>query len=309
MRTFAGAFILVLNALCSVPSAALSAPSLCSVPRDSMWQLRPTNPAYADAVELKGILEDHHIEVTCVAGTTIAGHFLGDAKSASIATDAGRFDVAFFPAPDGAEKVSYEGSGSGRHYHYIFRTAQPGFQRQQIIDIDGPLRIVARRKWFIFAWNAATEAAIRRALGPAPNSHPPTDQMSTKAVGTFEVKIAPLAAYNTAPGTTAGRMSIDKQFHGDLEAVSVGEMLTGGDYKKGGAGYVAIESVTGSLNGKKGGFMLQHTGTVNNGEQSLTVTVIPGTGTGELTGISGTMRIIIDKGKHSYEFDYALPSG
>jgi hypothetical protein len=139
--------------------------------------------------------------------------------------------------------------------------------------------------------------------------NPPNHQITMKAVGTFEVKVAPLTAYNTAAGTTAGRMSIDKQFHGDLEAVSVGEMLTGGDYKKGGAGYVAIETVTGTLNGKNGAFMLQHTGTVNIEEQSLTVTVNPGTGTGDLTGISGSMRIIIDKGKHSYEFDYSLPAG
>lgn len=135
----------------------------------------------------------------------------------------------------------------------------------------------------------------------------PTHQMTTKAAGTFEVKVAPLSAYNTAAGATAGRMSIDKQFHGDLDAVSIGEMLTGGDYTKGGAGYVAIETVTGTLNGKQGSFMLQHTGTVTSGQQSLTITVIPGTGTGELSGISGSMRIIIDKGKHSYEFDYSLP--
>jgi hypothetical protein len=86
-------------------------------------------------------------------------------------------------------------------------------------------------------------------------------------------------------------------------------MLTGGDYTKGSAGYVAIETVTGALNGKKGSFMLQHSGTMNNGQQSLSINVIPGTGTGELTGISGSMRIIIDKGKHSYELDYSLPAG
>jgi hypothetical protein len=274
-----------------------------------MWQLRPNNPAYADAIELKGILESHHIRVSCIAGTTIGSYFLGDPKSASIATDVGRFDVDFFPAPDGAEKVSYESSGSGRHYHYVFRTNQPGFTRQQVIDPDGPLRIVASGKWFVFVWSAATENAIRRVLSSVPATNPPIHQMTTTAAGTFEVRGAPLPAYNSAQGTTAGRTSLDKQFHGDLEAVSVGEMLTGGDYTKGSAGYVAIETVTGALNGKKGSFMLQHSGTMNNGQQSLSINVIPGTGTGELTGISGSMRIIIDKGKHSYELDYSLPAG
>ncbi|MDQ6717737.1 MAG: DUF3224 domain-containing protein, partial [Gemmatimonadota bacterium] len=95
----------------------------------------------------------------------------------------------------------------------------------------------------------------------------------------------------------------------DLEGTSRGEMLTAGSYTKGSAGYVAIERVTGSLNGKKGSFTLQHTATMNRGAPSLSITVVPDSGTGELTGIAGTMSIIIKGAKHSYLFDYSVPVG
>lgn len=129
------------------------------------------------------------------------------------------------------------------------------------------------------------------------------------AKGPFEVKLKPLPAYNAAEGTTAGRMSIDKQFHGDLEAVSVGEMLVAGTAVKGSAGYVAIEIVTGKLNGKSGSFALQHQGVMNRGAPSLSVTVVPDSGTGELAGLSGKMNIVITGGKHFYEFDYSIAGG
>jgi hypothetical protein len=125
----------------------------------------------------------------------------------------------------------------------------------------------------------------------------------THATGTFEVKLAPLAT--DAAGL--GRMSIDKQFHGDLEASSKGEMLSAMSEVKGSAGYVAIERVTGTLGGRKGSFVLQHSGTMNRGAASLSVTVVPDSGTGELAGLSGKMAILIEGGKHSYEFEYTLP--
>jgi len=123
----------------------------------------------------------------------------------------------------------------------------------------------------------------------------------THATGTFEVKLAP--QQTEAP---IGRMSIDKQFHGDLEATSKGEMLSAMTEVKGSAGYVAIERVTGTLHGRKGSFVLQHAGTMNRGAASLSVTVVPDSGTGELAGVSGKMAINIEAGKHSYEFEYTL---
>lgn len=128
--------------------------------------------------------------------------------------------------------------------------------------------------------------------------------VSTRASGTFEVKLNPLA---TAAGdSTLGRMSIDKIFHGDLQGTSRGEMLTAMSAVRGSAGYVAVERVSGTLHGKTGTFVLQHNGTMNRGEPLLTVSVVPDSGTEELTGLSGTMKIIIAEGKHSYEFDFTI---
>ena len=104
-----------------------------------------------------------------------------------------------------------------------------------------------------------------------------------------------------------GRMSIDKQFHGDLEGTSAGEMLSAGTVTKGSAGYVAIERVGGTLAGREGTFVLQHSATMNRGVPSLSITVVPDSGTGDLAGLAGTMMIIIEDGKHSYEFEYTLP--
>ena len=126
------------------------------------------------------------------------------------------------------------------------------------------------------------------------------------AHGTFDVKLAPQTPSDPSEGAV-GRMSIDKQFHGDLIASSKGEMLAiMSGTVKGSAGYVAMEKVTGALQGRTGSFALQHSGTMNRGVQSLTLTVVPDTGTGELTGLSGAMKIIITDGKHFYDFDYTI---
>lgn len=129
----------------------------------------------------------------------------------------------------------------------------------------------------------------------------------TRASGTFEVKLNPVPTAHDHAGAPLGRFSLDKQFQGDLVATSKGEMLTGGSEVKNSAGYVAIERVSGTLHGKSGSFILQHSGTMNRGAPSLVITVVPDSGTGELAGISGTMTIIIEGGKHSYTFDYTLP--
>jgi len=127
-----------------------------------------------------------------------------------------------------------------------------------------------------------------------------------RATGLFDVLLKPLPMDND-PGTQLlGRMSIDKQFHGDLNGASKGQMLTGGTIIKNSAGYVAIELVTGSLKGRKGSFILQHTGAMNRGEPSLVITVVPDSGTDQLEGLKGTMKIDINAGKHSYELDYVL---
>ena len=128
--------------------------------------------------------------------------------------------------------------------------------------------------------------------------------MTHHAHGTFTVNVQPLTP---APAEGLSRFSIDKQLHGDLEATSKGEMFSGGNPKQGEAGYVAIEVVAGTLNGKHGSFALQHSATMDRSGYKMTVIVVPGSGTGELKGISGTFTIHIENGQHSYDFDYTLP--
>jgi hypothetical protein len=130
---------------------------------------------------------------------------------------------------------------------------------------------------------------------------------SLRATGPFEVKLEPLPAYNAESASLLGRMSLDKLFHGDLEATSKGEMLTAMSAVKGSAAYVAVERVTGTLKGKSGSFALQHSGTMTRGGQQLVITVVPDSGTGELEGLAGVMSIEIVAGKHSYVLDYSLP--
>jgi hypothetical protein len=129
--------------------------------------------------------------------------------------------------------------------------------------------------------------------------------MSERASGTFAVKLTPQSLADAEAGFA--RMSLDKQFHGELEATSKGEMLAAATAVNGSAGYVAMERVSGTLHGRAGTFFLQHSGTMNRGEASLSVTVVPDSATDELTGLTGRMAIIIEAGKHSYEFDYELP--
>jgi len=131
--------------------------------------------------------------------------------------------------------------------------------------------------------------------------------VTTNATGTFEVKVTPQPSDDKTDDATLGRMTIDKQIHGDLEATSKGQMLTAGTSVKGSAGYVAIERVSGTLHGRTGTFILQHTGTMTRGALQLSITVVPDSGTGQLTGLNGKMDIQIADGKHSYDFAYALP--
>jgi hypothetical protein len=130
--------------------------------------------------------------------------------------------------------------------------------------------------------------------------------MPAHASGTFEVKITPQPP-ETKDHSGLARMSIEKQFHGDLEATSQGQMIAAGTGAKGSSGgYVALERVTGTLHGRSGAFVLQHSGTMTRGAQELSITVVPDSGTGELASLCGKMNIKIAEGKHSYEFDYSL---
>ena len=131
--------------------------------------------------------------------------------------------------------------------------------------------------------------------------------VTTHAIGSFDVKLNPAAPEDKAAGSTLGRMSSDKQFHGDLEGTSKGEMLSAMTEVKGSAGYVAIERVTGTLRGRSGSFVLQHSGTMARGVQQLSITVVPDSGTGQLSGLTGKMTITITAGRHAYDFEYTLP--
>jgi hypothetical protein len=140
-------------------------------------------------------------------------------------------------------------------------------------------------------------------VGTQNHQFPKEKKMSNHATGEFEVKMTPQPQDDKA---AVGRFSLDKQFHGDLEGTSTGEMLAVSSAVSGSAGYVAMEVVNGTLQGRSGSFALQHSGTMNRGAAELSVTVVPDSGTDQLTGLSGRMNIIIADGKHSYEFDYAL---
>jgi Protein of unknown function (DUF3224) len=131
--------------------------------------------------------------------------------------------------------------------------------------------------------------------------------MPHHATGTFEVKLSPQSLAHPPADSTLGRMSMTKVFSGDLQGTSKGEMLTAGSPTKGSAGYVAIECVRGTLHGRTGTFVLQHSGTMNRGTFELSVRVVPDSGTDDLAGIAGVLDIQIVDGKHLYTLDYALP--
>ena len=133
----------------------------------------------------------------------------------------------------------------------------------------------------------------------------PSDTTIHHASGPFEVKLTPQPPESET--TALARAAIDKQYHGDLEAASRGQMLSALTGTKGSAGYVALEIVNGTLGGRTGTFVLQHSGTMDRGQPRLSVTVVPDSGTDELRGLSGSMNIRIEPGgKHFYDFDYQI---
>jgi hypothetical protein len=148
---------------------------------------------------------------------------------------------------------------------------------------------------------AQTQASV-------PNAVQKGVALAAHASGPFEVKLNPQPPDDKAEGATLGRLSIDKQYHGDLEATGKGQMLTAMTDVKGSAGYVAIERVTGTLHGRSGSFVLQHSSTLTRGAPLQSITVVPDSGTGQLVGLAGKMIVNIVDGKHSYDFEYTLPA-
>jgi len=129
-----------------------------------------------------------------------------------------------------------------------------------------------------------------------------------RASGSFEVSVQPLPNADVSTDLLFGRFLLNKKFSGDLEGSARGQMLSAGTATKGSAGYVAIDQVTGALGGRKGGFILQHSGCMNRGAPTLSIHVVPDSGTGELAGLTGTLSINIVDGKHFYDFLYSFPA-
>ncbi len=145
------------------------------------------------------------------------------------------------------------------------------------------------------------------AIGQTPASPTKEAPMTQHAAGPFDVKVTHQDDNSSDP--LLARMTLDKHYHGDLEATGQGQMLTAGTAVKGSGAYVAIEKVTGTLKGRAGSFVLQHTGTMTQNIPQLTIIVVPDSGTGQLEGIAGKMTITIAPGgKHSYDFEYTLPA-
>lgn len=167
------------------------------------------------------------------------------------------------------------------------------------------------RTVFIVSLSLLIVSALSPQTNPkTANSEPKASIMTNHAKGTFAVKVSPQKPDNKdAEVANFGRISLDKQYHGDLEGTGKGEMLAAGTEVKGSAGYVAMERVTGTLHGRSGSFVLQHSGTMARGTPQLTIRVVPDSGTGDLVGLSGTMTINIADGTHSYDFEYRLGEG
>lgn len=125
--------------------------------------------------------------------------------------------------------------------------------------------------------------------------------------GPFSVLMAPQSQLGETEGVSVKRLSLSKQYDGPLSASGEGEMLAATTPVKGSAGYIAVERVSGTLDGKRGSFVLQHSGIMGHGKQALAIEVVPDSGTGELKGLSGSLNIVVDDGQHFYEFEYSLP--
>src|SRR5271168_4947659 len=176
--------------------------------------------------------------------------------------------------------------------------------------IRGPraAAMVAAGAVFLGACLLTVAAAQAQKTSPTESAKQKAAPLTMHATGDFTVKLSPDGAVDKAEGASLGRMTSDKQFHGDLEGTSKGTMLTAMTDVKGSAGYVAIERVTGTLRGRSGSFVLQHNATMSSEGQLLSIVVVPDSGTGQLVGLAGKLTVIVAAdGKHSYDFEYTLP--
>jgi len=274
-----------------------------------------------DAVELTGLLKEF---LTGASRNDASMHdrfwaddliYTGSGGKRRSKADVMR-DVRSAPAPKpGDPKTTY--SGEDVRIQQYGNTAIVAFRLVGTAEHNGKTEVMSflnsgtflkrNGKWQVVNWQAtkvpAPEAAAKT-HPVVPDSTQKETAVSKKASGTFEVKMNPEVDEKGEP--TVGRMSLDKQFHGDLEGVSKGQMLAVMTAIEGSAGYVAMERVNGKLHGRSGTFALQHSGTMTRGAPQLIITVVPDSGTGELAGLSGKMTINIVDGKHFYEFDYTI---
>jgi hypothetical protein len=228
-------------------------------------------------------------------------------------------DVRSAPAPKpGAAKTTY--SGEDIRIQQYGNTAIVAFRLVGASEQNGKTEVanylntgtfVKRNgKWQVVSWQAtkmpdatpSPEAAAKAGSQSNADTTRKESVVTKHASGAFDVKVNPQADGDPS----VGRMLLDKQFHGDLEAASKGQMLAVMTEVQGSAGYVAMERVSGKLHGLSGTFALQHGGTMIRGRPQLIITVVPDSGTGELAGLAGKMTINIVDGKHFYEFDYTL---
>jgi hypothetical protein len=172
--------------------------------------------------------------------------------------------------------------------------------------MKNPLRVRTRVEAGIVLCVCLVAMGFTQNSSPVPGKVQKETVVPSHATGTFEVKVTPQPPEDKAADSSFARLSIDKQFHGDLEGTSKGEMLAASTNVKGSAGYVAIEKVSGTLQGLKGNFVLQHSGIMTRGIPQMNVTVVPDSGTDQLVGLAGTMTIKIENGKHFYDFAYTL---
>jgi hypothetical protein len=164
-RTLGFATLMVLaTSLTPDRELAASRQAPCPAVGDTMSLLQPSDPGYADALEFGKFLENHHIGLRCITRTTIGSNFLGESKSAGFQTELGPISVVFFPMPDGAERVTTELTVSRGHYHYTFRTRQPGLANHEVMDTDAPFHFLIQGRWFIFVIDARAEEPLRLAL-------------------------------------------------------------------------------------------------------------------------------------------------
>jgi Protein of unknown function (DUF3224) len=170
------------------------------------------------------------------------------------------------------------------------------------------MKIRVKLNWIVAAGTALIAGLAVIALAAPQQAGANLQEKGTamQASGSFDVKLTPQEADKNDTSGIA-KMTIDKQYHGDLEGTGTGVMLAAGNPSKGSGGYVAMEKVTGTLKGRSGGFTLQHKGVLNHGATELSVTVVPDSGTEQLAGLAGEMKIEITNGKHFYKFDYTLP--